>query len=44
VWDRSTDLVPHLVAMAAAEWWSGVRGVVEDEDAAPAAGVVVPGT
>lgn len=47
VWDRSTDLVPHLVAMAAAEWWCGVRGAVPvaapDEDA-PANGVVVPGT
>ena len=24
--DRSTDLVPYLVAMAAAEWWYGLRG------------------
>jgi lysophospholipase L1-like esterase len=52
VWDRSTDLVPHLVAMAAAEWWSGVRWsgvrgavpVAAPEDDAPATGVVVPGT
>ncbi len=26
VLDRSTDLVPYLVRMAAAEWWSQVRG------------------
>jgi lysophospholipase L1-like esterase len=34
--DRSTDLVPYLVTMAAAEWWYGLRGVGYRLDAAAA--------
>jgi lysophospholipase L1-like esterase len=33
VLDRSTDLVPYLVGMAAAEWWYGIRGVAQRLDA-----------
>jgi lysophospholipase L1-like esterase len=32
VLERSTDLVPVLVGMAAAEWWHGVRGLAHDLD------------
>jgi hypothetical protein len=34
--DRSRDLVPYLVGMAAAEWWYGVRGARSRLDAAAA--------
>jgi lysophospholipase L1-like esterase len=34
--DRSRDLVPYLVGMAAAEWWYGVRGARYRLDAAAA--------
>jgi lysophospholipase L1-like esterase len=30
---RSTDLVPYLVAMAATEWWYGLRGAAQRLDA-----------
>jgi lysophospholipase L1-like esterase len=32
VLERSTDLVPALVGLAAAEWWHGVRGLAHDLD------------
>jgi len=32
--DRSTDLVPYLLGMAAAEWWYGLRGFGYRLDAA----------
>jgi lysophospholipase L1-like esterase len=33
VLQRSTDLVPYLVAMAATEWWYGLRGAAQRLDA-----------
>lgn len=32
VLDRSTDLVPYLARMAAAEWWYGLRGAADRLD------------
>lgn len=32
VFDRSTDLVPYLARMAAAEWWYGLRGAADRLD------------
>ncbi|OLB77459.1 MAG: hypothetical protein AUI14_16115 [Actinobacteria bacterium 13_2_20CM_2_71_6] len=36
VWDRSRDLVPYLMGMAAAEWWYGLRGFADRLDASVA--------
>jgi lysophospholipase L1-like esterase len=36
VLDRSRDLVPYLLGMAAAEWWHGVRGAGQRLEAAAA--------
>jgi lysophospholipase L1-like esterase len=33
VLERSTDLMPYLVAMAATEWWYGLRGAAQRLDA-----------
>ncbi|HEV7896566.1 MAG TPA: SGNH/GDSL hydrolase family protein [Planosporangium sp.] len=30
--DRSTDLVPYLLGMAATEWWQGLRGAAQRSD------------